>query len=177
MFDNNFFDEWLDEEVRNVQNKIKSNQPLDADDKILLILKAQVNHFHHLDIDMREDLKGIRVDMDDRFKGIRVDMDDRFKEMRVDMDNRFKDMRVDMDDRFKDMREDMDKRFDQVDKRFEQVDKRFEQVDKHFNDMQRELRAVYRAINTQTWKMIGAIGLIVILARLAGGLHIAGTTL
>jgi chaperonin cofactor prefoldin len=69
-----------------------------------------------------------------------------------------------VDKRFEQMRTDMDKRFEQVDKRFEQVDKRFEQTHE-------ELKKLYQAINSQTWKMIGAIGLIVVLARLAGGLH------
>lgn len=109
-------------------------------DKVLLILKAQVNHFHHLDIDLREEVKILREDMDKRFEQMRTDMD---------------------------------KRFEQVDKRFEQVDKRFEQMDKCFEQTQDELKKLYQAINTQTWKMIGAIGLIVILARLAGGLPIA----
>ena len=132
MFDNDFFDEWLDEEIRRVQGKLKAGQALDADDKVLLILKGQVNHFHHLDIDLRMEVKSLREDMDKRF-------------------------------------EQVDKRFEQVDKRFEQVDKRFEQMDKRFEQTQEELRKLYQAINSQTWKMIGAIGLIVILARMAGG--------
>jgi uncharacterized protein (DUF3084 family) len=135
MFDNNFFDEWLDEEARRVQDKIKAGHALDADDKVLLILKAQVNHFYHLDIDLREEVKVLREDMDKRF-------------------------------------EQVDKRFEQVDKRFEQIDKRFEQMDKRFEQTQEELKKVYQAINAQTWRMVGAIGLIVILARLAGSAHL-----
>lgn len=49
------------------------------------------------------------------------------------------------------------------------MDKRFEQVGKRFEQTQEELKKLYLAINSQTWKMIGAIGLIVVLARLAGG--------
>jgi exonuclease VII large subunit len=145
MFKNDFFDDWLDEEALRVQAKIKSGQALDADDKVLLILKAQVNHFHHLDIDLREEIKVLREDMGQRFEQV---------------DKRF---------------EQVDKRFEQVDKRFEQVDKRFEQMredmDKRFEQTQEELKKLYQAINAQTWKMIGAIGLIVVLTRLAGGLH------
>lgn len=157
MFKDDFFDEWLEEEVRRVQNKIKAGQALDADDKVLLILKAQVNHFLHLDIDLRGEVKTLREDMDKRFEQV----DKRFEQM---------------DKRLEQMQVDMDKRFEQVDKRFEQMrvdmDKRFEQVDKRFEQTQEDLKRLYQAINTQTWKMIGAIGLIVILARLAGGLHL-----
>jgi exonuclease VII large subunit len=149
MFQNDFFDQWLDEEALRVQAKIKSGQALDADDKVLLILKAQVNHFHHLDIELRDEIKVLREDMGQRFE----QADKRFEQMRTDMDKRFEQV----DKRFEQMRTDMDKRFEQVDKRFEQTHE--------------ELKKLYQAINSQTWKMIGAIGLIVVLARLAGGLH------
>ena len=135
MFDDDFFDEWLNEEIRRVQGKIKAGQQLDADDKVLLILKGQVNHFHHLDVDLRAEIKSLREDMDNRFEMMSKDMDKRFEQM---------------DKRFEEMRKDLDKRFEQT---------------------QDELKKLYQAINSQTWKMIGAIGLIVILARLAGGIH------
>lgn len=57
-----------------------------------------------------------------------------------------------------------------MDKSFEQMrqtmDKRFEQVGKRFEQTQEELKKLYLAINSQTWKMIGSI---VVWARLAGG--------
>lgn len=46
------------------------------------------------------------------------------------------------------------------------MDKRFEQVGKRFEQTQEELKKLYLAINSQTWKMIGSI---VVWARLAGG--------
>ncbi len=163
MFDDDFFDEWLNEEIRRVQGKIKAGQVLDADDKVLLILKGQVNHFHHLDIDLRGEIKTLREDMDQRFQ----QMVGRFAEMGKEMDRRF----GQVEGRF----EQVDKHFEQVDKRFEQVDKRLDEMSKdngkRFEQNQEEFRKLYQAINSQTWKMIGAIGLIVILARLAGGVH------
>ncbi|PPD49448.1 MAG: hypothetical protein CTY13_03445 [Methylobacter sp.] len=77
---------------------------------MVLVLKAQTNHFAHLDIELREEIQGLREDMDKRFDLMREEMDKRF-----DL-----------------MREEMSKRFEQVDKRFEQVDKRFEQAEKRF---------------------------------------------
>ena len=49
-------------------------------------------------------------------------------------------------------------------------DKRFEQVDKRFEQLSGEIREIYKAINSQTWKMIGAIGLIVVLSKLVDDL-------
>jgi septal ring factor EnvC (AmiA/AmiB activator) len=131
MFDDKFFDQWLDQQSQRVMQKIADGHGIQHEEMMILMLKAQTNHFAHLDRDLRNEMI--------------------------------------------DLRKDMDKRFEQVDKRFEQVDKRFEQVDKRFEQVQEELKKLYQAINTQTWKMIGAIGLIVVLARLADSLRLGAS--
>jgi tetrahydromethanopterin S-methyltransferase subunit G len=115
MFQDDIFDEWLDSESKTVLGKFKSNKPLSIEDKMILTLKAQTNHFAHLDQDIRKDIAKLG---------------------------------------------------ESTNKRFEQVDKRFEQVDKRFEQLNLEIKNIYQAINNQTWKMIGAIGLIVILGKI-----------
>ena len=105
MFDNSIFETWLDEKSKELVSKIANQEPLTSEEMIILVLKAQSNHFHHLDEDLRKDMKELREDMDKRFEQV----DKRFKQV--------------------------DKRFEQIEKRFEQVDKRFEQVDKRFDAM------------------------------------------
>jgi len=96
MFDNSIFESWLDEKSRELVSKIANQEPLTSEEMIILVLKAQSNHFHHLDEDLRKEMRELRDDMDKRFEQV---------------DKRF---------------EQVDKRFEQVDKRFEQVDKRFD---------------------------------------------------
>ena len=156
MFDDQFFEQWLDTQSQRVMQKVADGAGIASEEMMILMLKAQTNHFAHLDSDLRNEMILLRQDMDKRFEEMRVDMDKRFEQV---------------DKRFGEMRVDMDKRFEQVDKRFEQVDKRFELMQGELKNMQEELKKMYQAINTQTWKMIGAIGLIVILARLAGAMH------
>nr|VFK45323.1 MAG: hypothetical protein BECKTC1821E_GA0114239_10467 [Candidatus Kentron sp. TC]VFK51002.1 MAG: hypothetical protein BECKTC1821F_GA0114240_10017 [Candidatus Kentron sp. TC] len=72
-------------------------------------------------------------------------------------------MRTDPHREITQLRTDTDRRFKKVDQRFERMDKRFEQLRA---DMNQRLEQLYRAINTQTWKMIGGIGLIAVLGRL-----------
>jgi hypothetical protein len=79
---------------------------LSSEEMMVLVLKAQTNHFEHLDIDLKEDMKNLREDLTNDMKNLRTDLTN-------DMKN---------------LREDMDKRFEQVDKRFEQVDKRFDML-------------------------------------------------
>jgi uncharacterized coiled-coil DUF342 family protein len=114
MFQDDIFDEWLDSESKSVLKKFKTNEPLTIEDKMVLTLKAQTNHFAHLDVELRKDIK----DLDEK-----------------------------------------------TDKRFEQVDKRFEEISK-------EIKNIYQAINNQTWKMLGGVGLIVILGKIIDDLPI-----
>ncbi|NOT10425.1 MAG: hypothetical protein HOP23_01080 [Methylococcaceae bacterium] len=67
---------------------------------ILLVLKAQTNHFEHLDKDLRTEMASLNKELREEMILLRRDMDKRFEQV--------------------------DKRFEQIDKRFEQVDKRFE---------------------------------------------------
>ena len=98
MFDDKFFDEWLDNQAQKVMDQVADGQSISSDQMMILMLKAQTNHFAHLDIDLRSEMKALRDDMDKRFEQV---------------DKRF--MQV-------------DKRFEDVNKRFEQVDKRFDQL-------------------------------------------------
>jgi ElaB/YqjD/DUF883 family membrane-anchored ribosome-binding protein len=106
MFDDKFFDDWLDAQAQKVMEKVASGEGIAPEQMMILMLKAQTNHFAHLDVDLRSDMQNL----DSRLSSEMQKMNERLSgEMR-------------------ELREDMDKRFEQVDKRFEQVDKRFEQL-------------------------------------------------
>jgi restriction endonuclease len=91
VFENDIFETWLDEKSKELVKKIGNQEKLSSEEMIILVLKAQSNHFHHLDQDMRKDMKDLREDMNKRFEQV---------------DKRF---------------EQVDKRFEQVDKRFDTV--------------------------------------------------------
>jgi uncharacterized coiled-coil DUF342 family protein len=91
MFKDDIFESWLDKKANEIMEKLGSGKALSSEEMMVLVLKAQTNHFSHLDIELREDMKDLREDMDKRFEQV---------------DKRF---------------EQVDKRFEQVDKRFEQV--------------------------------------------------------
>ena len=98
MFNNDFFDNWLDKKSVEIVEKIANGEEIKSEEMIILILKAQTNHFHHLDAEIREEINEVKQ---------------RFEQT---------DQKITL------LREEMDKRFEQVDKRFEQVDKRFEDM-------------------------------------------------
>ena len=113
MFDDSVFEEWLDQKAVEVFGKLGTNQSVKPEEMIVLVLKAQANHFMHLDSDLRGEMKALREDMNRRFEAV----DKRFEAV----DKRFEavDKRFEaVDKRFEEMREDMNRRFEAVDKRF-----------------------------------------------------------
>ena len=127
MFDDKFFDDWLDSQAQKVMEQVASGQGISSDQMMILMLKAQTNHFVHLDVDLRSEMKALREDMDKRFEQMQVEAVKRFEQV----DKRFEqvDKRFEqVDKRFEQMQVETAKRFEQVDKRFEQVDKRFDQL-------------------------------------------------
>nr|VFJ55796.1 MAG: hypothetical protein BECKDK2373C_GA0170839_105011 [Candidatus Kentron sp. DK]VFK10065.1 MAG: hypothetical protein BECKLPF1236A_GA0070988_1003122 [Candidatus Kentron sp. LPFa]VFK32875.1 MAG: hypothetical protein BECKLPF1236C_GA0070990_1018411 [Candidatus Kentron sp. LPFa]VFK80059.1 MAG: hypothetical protein BECKSD772D_GA0070982_108212 [Candidatus Kentron sp. SD] len=114
MLENDLFEQWLAEEAARVLAKLKNNEPLTQDDKLIIVLKGQMNHFHHLDVELRQEILTLRQDMD---------------------------------------------------RRFEEVNKRFDTITGEIKQINEEIKRMYQAINGQTWKMIGAVGVIVLLGK------------
>ena len=95
MFDDNMFEEWLNRKAVEVFDKVGREEGINSEEMMILVLKAQANHFMHLDTDLRTEMKTLREDMNKRFEAV---------------NKRF---------------EAVDKRFEAVDKRFEAFDRRF----------------------------------------------------
>ena len=58
MFQQDIFEQCLEEEVTKVSEKLKNKETsLNLEDKIILTLKAQANHFYHLDMELRDEIK------------------------------------------------------------------------------------------------------------------------
>jgi len=81
MFNNDLFEDWLDSKSQEIVQKMGASEPLSSEEMIVLVLKAQSNHFAHLDKDMRNDMRELREDMDKRFEQV----DKRFEQV----DNHF----------------------------------------------------------------------------------------
>ena len=123
MFDDNMFEKWLNEKAGEVFDKVGREEAIRPDEMIILVLKAQVNHFTHLDTDLRKDMRDLREDMSAEIKDLREEM----KDLREDMNELRKEMnelrrdtnelrqesislRRDMNT----LREDMEKRFNRT---------------------------------------------------------------
>ena len=106
MFDDKFFDDWLDTQAQKVMEQVASGQSISSDQMMILMLKAQTNHFSHLDVDLRSEMRALREDMDKRFEQV----DKRFEQMQIETAKRFEQV----DKRFEQMQIETAKRFDQL---------------------------------------------------------------
>ena len=77
MFDNDIFEKWLDEQANKLIKKMGSGEALTSEEMIILVLKAQSNHFEHLDKDLRGEIRDLRVDLNE----MKADMDRRFEQV------------------------------------------------------------------------------------------------
>ena len=83
MFDDKFFDNWLDSQAQKVMEQVANGQSISPEQMMILLLKAQTNHFAHLDIDLRNEMKLLREDMDKRFEQV----DRRFDQLTARMEH------------------------------------------------------------------------------------------
>ena len=56
MFDDKFFDDWLDSQAQKVMEKVANGEGIAPEQMMILMLKAQTNHFAHLDVDLRNEM-------------------------------------------------------------------------------------------------------------------------
>ena len=107
VFDNEYFEKWLDEKCAEILQRIQSEK-LSTEDMVLLCLKAQTNHFHHMDGEFRDEFKSIKSD----FQAFKLEMKKRFEEI----DKRF---------------EKIEQRLDRLEHRLDKLEQRFDEFQKH----------------------------------------------
>ena len=73
MFGNELFDHWLNQKSLEILSKVEKEK-ISTEDMLILSLKAQTNHFHHMDEEFRGEFKKI----DQRFEQIDEKFDRRF---------------------------------------------------------------------------------------------------
>ncbi len=87
MFDDKFFDDWLENQAQKVMEKVASGEGIAPEQMMILMLKAQTNHFAHLDIDLRNEMVLLREDMDKRFEQMQAETAKRFEQLTLRIDH------------------------------------------------------------------------------------------
>lgn len=76
MFENQLFDHWLQQKSQEILSKM-DKEKVTTEDMLILTLKAQTNHFHHMDVEFREEFKKI----DKRFDNFEKKLDNRHEKL------------------------------------------------------------------------------------------------
>lgn len=76
MSENKLFDHWLQQKSEEILSKI-DKEKISTEDKLILTLKAQTNHFHHMDIEFRDEFKKI----DGKFSILENKIDKKFERL------------------------------------------------------------------------------------------------
>ena len=58
VFDNMVFDAWLNNKSQEILSKV-DREKITTEEMLVLILKAQTNHFHHMDLEFRQEFQRI----------------------------------------------------------------------------------------------------------------------
>ncbi len=72
MFENQLFDHWLAQKSHEILSKM-DKEKISTEDMLILTLKAQTNHFHHMDVEFRGEFKKIEnrfEEVDKRFEQV-----------------------------------------------------------------------------------------------------------
>lgn len=88
VFNNQIFDSWLNRMSDEILSKV-NREKITTEEMIILILKAQTNHFHHMDIEMKEDMLVHKNDLNSGMDVLRKDMNSLRNDMsslRIDVD-------------------------------------------------------------------------------------------
>lgn len=84
VFNNEIFDSWLNKKSDEILSKV-DREKISTEEMIILVLKAQTNHFHHMDVDMKKGLS----DIDHKFTSSLFDIDQKFTSKFEQADRRF----------------------------------------------------------------------------------------
>ena len=64
VFDNYVFDAWLTKKSDEILSKV-DRETISTEEMLTLILKAQTNHFHHVDVEFREEFRKINSTLEE----------------------------------------------------------------------------------------------------------------
>jgi hypothetical protein len=91
VFDNQPFDSWLNKKSDEILSKVDKER-ITTEEMIILVLKAQTNHFEHMDVDLKKGMSVIRKSLekqDEHITAIGHRLDQNIDRLDQKIDSRF----------------------------------------------------------------------------------------
>ena len=145
MIEDDFFETWLADEANKVKGKFQKGENLSSNDMQVLILKGLTNHYHHLEIDLKTSIN----ETNERMTATSKEINDRITATSKEINDR------------------VTATNDRVTATSKEINDRVTATSKEINEKMTDgFIALHKALNNQTWKMIGFVGLIVLLGKI-----------
>lgn len=106
VFNNQIFESWLTRMSDEILSKV-NREKITTEEMIILILKAQTNHFHHMDVDMKEDLLKQKNEFNVGIHHLRSDMLEQKEDLKKDINNLRSEQKEDLKKEINNLRSDM----------------------------------------------------------------------
>lgn len=113
VFNNQIFDGWLDRKAEEILSKV-NREAITTEEMIVLILKAQTNHFYHMDQETKQDMTNLRTEISQ----LKIEMREFKTEMRQEMNDFKTEIRQEMNDFKTEIRQDLKEESKKQDNRF-----------------------------------------------------------
>lgn len=154
MFNNQIFDSWLNKKSDEILSKV-DRETISTEEMIILVLKAQTNHFYHVDIDMK---KGM-AELDGKISALDIKFEKKFDEV----EKKINDLDLKFEKKFDELDSKFEKKFDEMEARF---GKKFEHSDSRFLSLEDRMTALDHKIDNRFMWMIG------ITIAMSGGIYL-----
>ncbi len=83
VFNNQIFESWLDKKSDEILSKV-DREKISTEEMIILILKAQTNHFFHMDQEMKGEIQSVRTELKNEIQEVRDELKNEIKEVRTE---------------------------------------------------------------------------------------------
>lgn len=113
VFNNQIFDGWLDRKAEEILSKV-NREAITTEEMIVLILKAQTNHFYHMDQETKQDMTNLRTEISQ----LKIEMREFKTEMCQEMNDFKTEIRQEMNDFKTEIRQDLKEESKKQDNRF-----------------------------------------------------------
>jgi uncharacterized protein YcgL (UPF0745 family) len=113
VFNNQIFESWLTKMSDEILSKV-NREKITTEEMIVLILKAQTNHFHHMDVEMKEDISSVRQDLKNELGSVKKEMESIRSELKHEVDS----VHLELKSFKSEMKEDIHKLDAKMDSRF-----------------------------------------------------------
>lgn len=125
VFNNQPFDSWLNKKSDDILSKV-DREMITTEEMIILVLKAQTNHFYHTDIELKNKIDSSSANLDHKI----ADLDRKIDSTTSGLDRKIDSTMADLDRKIELTATHLEEKFNFLDKKIDSLDNKIVYLDK-----------------------------------------------